>query len=62
MRRKTFANLKYIKKGVAAGVINISKVFTQNQPNFHFDIKLFGAPLGGGGKNHRNPLSVGGFS
>lgn len=50
MRRKTFANLKYIKKGVAAGVINISKVFTQNQPNFHFDIKLFGAPLGGGGK------------
>lgn len=46
MRRKTFANLKYIKKGVAAGVVNISNVFAQNRPEFHFDIKIFGAPLG----------------
>ena len=61
MRRKTFANLKYIKK-VWQPVLSIYLKCSLNQPNFHFDIKLFGAPLGGGGKNHRNPLSVGGFS
>ena len=48
LRRKTFSNLKYVKKGISAGIADISQVFSKNQPNSCFDvaIHLFGAPFG----------------
>lgn len=60
LRRKTFSNLKYVKKGISAGIADISQVFSKNQPNSCFDvaIHLFGAPFGVK-KPSKNPFNWG---
>ncbi|RCK54803.1 hypothetical protein Cantr_04150 [Candida viswanathii] len=61
LRRKTFSNLKYVKKGISAGIADISQVFSKsNQSNSCYDvaIHLFGAPFGVK-KPSKNPFNWG---